>query len=275
MLVNSKYRLVGKASWSIAINISAEWRALTVPPGDAVQLADKLWFICADKSVSVEEMHYFMLGLKLVSDDIEKHKEGGGPVLVKAVDIDYNPTDYQPEGLMPAAACWAAEAFHFPKPEIIGQYDKERRKYAISVKPRIDAGAEDAVNPVESIKTSLERLQDAQHLLEQGQLVSATKGAGKVVRVALQRVARKRDKEHQQSGHPQPVSIEDLMVVLARSGLTVIPFRVKKHAVRVGSWYSDLQFGIRPPNRREAEEYLHSAEEVVTWANEVFQHDSV
>src|SRR5580692_4152549 len=115
MLVNSKYRLAGKASWSIAINISAEWSALTGPPSDATQLADWLWFSCADKTVPVEDVHYFMLGLKMVSDDIEKQREGSGPILIKMVDIDYNPTDYQPEGLMPAAACWAAEAFHFPK----------------------------------------------------------------------------------------------------------------------------------------------------------------
>jgi hypothetical protein len=177
--------------------------------------------------------------------------------------------------LMPAAACWAAEAFHFPKPEILGKYDKGRRRYAISVKPRADTPPDEAVSLVESIKTSLERLRDAQQLLQQGQLIPATKGAGKVVKMALQRVARKRHSEYQHSGVPQPLSIDDLVIVLARPGSKAIPPRVKKHAVRVESWYSDLQFGILPPNRREAEAYLHSAEEVVTWANEVVQHDSV
>jgi hypothetical protein len=275
MVVNSKYRLVGKASWSIAINVSAEWSALTGPPPDATQLSDRLWFSCADQTVPAEDIHYLMLGLKVVSDDIARQIEGSSPILIKALDIDYNPTDYQPEGLMPAAACWAAEAFHFPKPEIIGRYDKARRRYAISVKPHTDTPPEEVASPAESINASLERLRDARQLLQQGQLVPATKGAGKVARMALQRVVRKRANERQQLGDPQPVSIEDLMIVLNRSGPRVIPPLVKKHVVRVGSWYSDLQFGIHPPNRQEAEQYLHSAEEVVKWANEVVQHDPV
>ena len=275
MVVNCKYRLVGKVSWTIAINISAEWNALTEPPSEATQLADWLWFSCADRTVPVEELHYFMLGLKVVSEDIEKQEKGGGTILIRVLDIDFNPTDYQSEGLMPAAACWAAEAFHFPKPEIIGKYDKERKRYAISVKPRTDSLPEEVVSPTESMKTSLAGLRDAQRLLEQGGLISATKGAGKIVRIALQDVARKRGDMPLHPDVPLPVSIEDLVIVLGRSGRKAIPLRVNKHAVRISTWYRDLQFGIRPPNRREAEEYMHSATEVVRWANEVIQHDTV
>src|SRR5438309_309471 len=141
MLVSSKYRLVGRASWGIAINTLAEWTPLTEPSGDAIRLSDRLWFSCADKTVPAREVHYFVLGLKVVLDDIEKQIERSGPMLIEkqiersgpmlitAVEIDYNPTDYQPEGLVPAAVCWAAEAFHFPKPDIIGKYDKARRRY--------------------------------------------------------------------------------------------------------------------------------------------------
>jgi len=76
MVVNSKYRLVGKASWTIAINISAEWSVLTGPPSEATQLGDWLWFGCAERTVPVEDMHYFMLGLKVVSEDIDKRRKG-------------------------------------------------------------------------------------------------------------------------------------------------------------------------------------------------------
>jgi hypothetical protein len=210
-----------------------------------------------------------MLGLKLVSDDIEQHREGGGPVLIRVIDIDYNPTDYQREGLMPAAACWAADAFHFPKPETIGHYDKERRKYLISVKPPANSTAEEAASPAEP------GLHDARQLLRLGQLVPAAKRASRDVCTALQRVVRKHVHEYRQPSKAQPVSIEDLMVIIGRSKLREVMSPMKKHAVRIGTWYQDLQFGIQPPNPKEAEEYLHSAEEVVSWANEVVQHEPV
>jgi HEPN domain-containing protein len=275
MLVNFKYRLVGKASWGIAIDISAERTLVAEPPSDATQLADRLWFSCAERTVPREDVHYFMLGLKVVSEDIEKQREGSGLILITAVDVDYNPTDYQPEGLMPAAACWAAEAFHFPKPEIIGHYNKERRKFMISVKPTADTQADDAGNPAEPTAISLDRLRDARQLLQQGQLGLAAKRAGKVVQMALQGVVRKHVNVQRQPSKVQPASIEDMIVLIGQSKPGGVISPVKKHAVRIGTWYRDLQFGIQPPNQREAEEYLRSAETVVSWANEVVEHDPV
>src|SRR5437660_996892 len=139
MLLQSKYRLMGKAGWGIAINISAEWIAIDAPPMRSTQIADGVWFACEDARLDADELRNLMLGVKMGSQAIAKKKPAGKAVLIKILEVEYNPTDYQPEGLVAASANWAAEAFGFPKPEIIGIYDKERRKYIFSFEPQSES----------------------------------------------------------------------------------------------------------------------------------------
>jgi len=269
MLVKSKYRLMGKASWGIAINVTAEWHAIASPPAEAVQMAERLWCSCDDRTLTSEELHYLLLGVKIVSDAIERQVREISRILIKVEKIDYNPTDYQPEGIVVAVAFWASKAFHFPKPEITGRYDKDRRKYIFTFEPRLDSASEEADSAVESSQRMLERLRDARQLLEQGQLVPATQRAGKIVRMALQRVIRKHGYDQRVSGETPPATIEHLLTVIGQTKPGVVPVPIKRHMIRVGTWYSDLKFGVQRPSKREAEAYLHSAEEVVSWANEV------
>jgi hypothetical protein len=77
----------------------------------------------------------------MVAEAIDKHKPTQEQILIKLTRVEYNPTDYQPEGLVPAVAHWAAEAFHFPQPDITAQYDKVRRKYVFSFEQEIGVRA--------------------------------------------------------------------------------------------------------------------------------------
>jgi hypothetical protein len=275
MLVKSKYRLMGKASWGIAINVTAEWNTIASTPADAVQMTERLWCSCDDRSLTTEELHYLMLGVKVVADSIARQIGEAHRILIRVGRIDFNPTDYQPEGIVAAMAFWASEAFHFPKPEITGRYDKDRRKYTFTFDPCPDSASEEANILVESSQRSVEYLRDARRLLEQGQLVSATQRAGSIVGMALQRVIRNQAHEPRDSGETRPATIEHLLTVIGRTKPKAIPVSINRHAIRVGTWYSDLKLGMQRPSKREAEAYLHSAQQVISWVNEVAPHEPV
>lgn len=119
----------------IAIDISAEWTAVDDSPIDSIQIVDGVWFTCEDDRLNADERRNMIHGVKLVSQDIAKKKSAGKSILIKILKVEFNPTDYQIEGLVAASANWAAEAFGFPKPVIIGIYDKELRKYVFSFEP--------------------------------------------------------------------------------------------------------------------------------------------
>src|SRR5262249_50152630 len=148
----SKYRLMGSAGWGIAINISAEWSALDDPPNCSTRIADGVWFKCEDDRLDADELRNLMLGVKMESQAIANKKPAGKSVLIKILEVEFNPTDYQPEGLVAASANWAAEAFGFAKPEIIGIYDKERRKYIFSFDPRSESQTDEAESAAEPIQ---------------------------------------------------------------------------------------------------------------------------
>src|SRR5437660_126207 len=83
MLLQSKYRLMGKAGWGIAINISAEWIAIDAPPMRSTQIADGVWFACEDARLDADELRNLMLGVKMGSQAIAKKKPAGKAVLIK------------------------------------------------------------------------------------------------------------------------------------------------------------------------------------------------
>jgi hypothetical protein len=60
-----KYRLV-KASWAIAIDITADSSSLPTVPGNAVKIKDRLWLTIVPKWLSKEEKQYLKIGLSLV-----------------------------------------------------------------------------------------------------------------------------------------------------------------------------------------------------------------
>jgi hypothetical protein len=126
-----RYRLLKGASWGIAIDLRAEALpppAAPVPPG-ARRVAEGVW-LQADPGwpLTEEELAFMELGLQLVADGIAARRPGAS-ILVRVVGLDFDPRDYQPEGLAAAIAEWAAQEFGFAKPEIPVSFDPDRNRY--------------------------------------------------------------------------------------------------------------------------------------------------
>src|SRR5579862_9135833 len=102
-----KYRLLLKSSWGIAIDIDAEAAQL--------QSSEKGIVLTVQANVRQDEIKFLKAGLQLVAPQILGRCSGTRIVVNK---IDYNPTDYQPEGIACAIAGWAAKNFGFEWPEV-------------------------------------------------------------------------------------------------------------------------------------------------------------
>jgi hypothetical protein len=125
-----RYRLLQGASWAIAVTLQGEAApAASLPPG-AMPVAGRVWLrLDVGWQPGDEEIGFLQLGLRLVAPAIERAWPGGGPVLVHLTGLEYNPCDYQPEGLAAAVAEWAALECGFPKPVIPAAFDPARRRY--------------------------------------------------------------------------------------------------------------------------------------------------
>ncbi len=121
------------ASWGIAIDLHAESSPLPdglLPPG-AVQVAEGLWLQMDIGRLSTEEeLAFLSLGLRLVAVDVAERRPA--QTLVRIVGLEYNPCDFQPEGLAVAVAEWAAREFGFPAPEIPVAFDRGRNRYVFA-----------------------------------------------------------------------------------------------------------------------------------------------
>lgn len=133
MLCTYHYRLI-KASWGIAVDIAAEAEALP-PVLENIKKVDKdLWLGIDIDGLSHSEHEYLALGLRLVAEEIRKAKQISGPILVRVLDLRFNPSDYQPEGLSGAIAGWAGQAFGFAVSDIPVTFDKQNNRYIFQFK---------------------------------------------------------------------------------------------------------------------------------------------
>lgn len=130
MPISYTYRLLKGASWGIVITLRGEILTETVLPSDALKIADGVWLqIDVGWRPSEEQLEFLKLGINLVTSDVEKTYRGRTPILVRLTGLQYNPTDYQPEGLAAAVAEWTAQLCGFPKPEISVVFSRSKRRY--------------------------------------------------------------------------------------------------------------------------------------------------
>jgi hypothetical protein len=136
VLTSHTYRLLKGSSWGIVITLEGEVVPGTgISPG-AVKITDGIWLeIDVGWRLSEEQVGRLQRGLLLVAPDIERTAGGGRPILARLTGLQYNPTDYQPEGLVAAVAEWAAQACGFPSPPISATFDRARRRYVFTFPP--------------------------------------------------------------------------------------------------------------------------------------------
>ena len=132
MMKTFKYRLV-KASWAVAIDIAAESSSPSAVPGDAINVKDRLWLMIVPRWLSKEERQQLRIGLSLVADSILRSPRvatrGLEPLLVRVLDVSFNPCHYQAEGLAAAIAGWAAQEFAFRAVDFPITLDRVRKRY--------------------------------------------------------------------------------------------------------------------------------------------------
>jgi hypothetical protein len=132
----SKYRYrCLKSTWGVAVDLTAEWIPLPADLGKAVRIAEDLWLQVEVTWLTGEERQYLSTGLQLVVVPIRNHKPIPGPILVRVLDIWFNPCDYQPEGLACALAGWAAQEFGFPAPALPVTFDPGTHRYRFDFGP--------------------------------------------------------------------------------------------------------------------------------------------
>ena len=132
MPTNYRYRLLKGAAWGIAIDLRAESSSLAAdPPPPAERVADGLYLQTdLGRPLTEEESSFLRLGVRLVAGEIARRETAA--ILIHIVGLEYNPCDYQPEGLAAAIAGWAAREFGFPEPEIPVAFDRVRNHYTFA-----------------------------------------------------------------------------------------------------------------------------------------------
>ena len=133
MPTSYRYRLLKGASWGIAITLTGDsCSAQAVPPG-AVPIDGRVWLdLRLGWQPGEDEIRFLRDGLRLVARNIQQARPGELPILVRLTGLEFNPCDYQPEGLAAAAAGWAAEEFGFAGVDIPAEFDRTRRRYIYS-----------------------------------------------------------------------------------------------------------------------------------------------
>jgi hypothetical protein len=149
-----QYRLLKGASWGIAIDVRGESLPGTALPLGAVKVAEGLWLnVDVGWRLTEEQLSFLVLRLHLVAMDIRRQRRNTSAVLVHLTGLEFNPSDYQPEGLAAAIAEWAAQEFDFPKPEIPVTFDRTRNRYGFTLergeqdRPAASVGGGKKANP--------------------------------------------------------------------------------------------------------------------------------
>jgi len=127
------YRII-KTSWGIAIDIAAE----IIPINDyrnwdelnqCNKIINGLWYSIKNNILSKEDEECLQKGLMMISKSIFQRFFSNN-ILIVFHKIEYNPCDYQKEGLVMATIQWAINALNLvPVNDISVSFNKEVNKY--------------------------------------------------------------------------------------------------------------------------------------------------
>jgi hypothetical protein len=121
-----------KASWGIAIDLSARRLLVDTPPsGLRGRLADRLWLDVTATGLTATEVEQILRGLDAVAEQLETAAFGHHSI-IEIRDVTYPATDYQAEGLAAAIIGWVSEDLDCPQPPIDVQFDRTANRYRIT-----------------------------------------------------------------------------------------------------------------------------------------------
>ena len=130
-----EYRILGKTTWGIAIDVDAEYLP-NLADNDSVEfLAEGLHlnFGNAQDFLNPKQKQIFRNGLLWVVEKIQEQQDPVGHSVIFINQIDIVFTDYQEEGLFFAAAQWASAYFGFNMPGYFWEFDQSSDQYKFQI----------------------------------------------------------------------------------------------------------------------------------------------
>ena len=222
------------------------------------------------------EIFFLNLGLRLAANPISQSLPKSEAVLIRVIRVEYNPTDYQPEGLVYAITGWAAEAFRFPKLDTAVHFDMVKGRYTFPFKPwRDDLQSSPGADQPTLRQTAIDRVKNAQSLLRENRFRPAVDNAEAGVWLALKALLPTLHSVGPQSTLVGVVDLDVVLMLLSREDRTeTMPTPIGRDLTRIRTWYPDLRLEANESRRREVEELVASADRIVGWANAKAKHDS-
>ena len=121
-----------RTSWGIAIEIVGGFvrRSCFSEQIDLISILPGLW-VCLSDNFNLKDNEIDLLwdGLRRIGNLILDSTPYPHDTLVVVREINFNPCDYQPDGLSVSMAKWAAYVFNFEMPSINVTFDKNQNKY--------------------------------------------------------------------------------------------------------------------------------------------------
>jgi hypothetical protein len=279
-----KYRLLGRTTWGIAIDLFAEYGPMRVGDCNIHQITPGIWLgISPAIFLSETESAFLKRGLWIVGESINSNNPFGEPVRVDVTRVDYEPTDYQPEGLADAIAGWAAKAFGFPKPDFSAKFNKGEGRYTFAFEPwRDEIPEEPESRPADFQRMAVKRLQSARDSLRQGELRPATELAGKSVLAALRALTEPRVSGVALRRAERASDLETVLSLVYGARPENLPGSIGRDITRVGTWFPDFRLAqassihqVQLLSRRDVEEFVASAQRIVDWAAAEHSHEPI
>ena len=126
------YKLL-RSSWGIHIGLTAE-ALTTFTSGEETELTKNL-AVRFNSTIPESSKSLLLEGFDLIKEDIQDRLDQ--KVLIEIQDIEFNPMDYQEEGLMICAMNWASREFDFPPPKIESEFKGRRYSFRVHTKAGI------------------------------------------------------------------------------------------------------------------------------------------
>jgi len=120
--MNNRFTIL-KTSWGISIFYEIEKTLSFDPSEDGVKNVYGNVFFKVDKALDIDSLFFLKKGIEAMKPFIEEEK------VCFNIKVDYNITDFQPEGMYYMFTKWFRETNQMEEEQINVHYDKEKNRY--------------------------------------------------------------------------------------------------------------------------------------------------
>lgn len=120
-----------KAAWGIAIDLRARAVFSAQVPSGLLTAGNRVLLDVSKVQLPAVDVEQLQTGLQAMAAAIEA-SVAHGYIVIEVGDVNYTPTDYQPEGLAAAMVGWVCEEFGLESPMKDVRFDRANNKYVFS-----------------------------------------------------------------------------------------------------------------------------------------------